>query len=445
MLKKIGLSPGKKLLVFFIAAIALTLPLPYVYNSIAIILFVVYSMLAAKKEEIVLSPALLLPAALFVLMTLSLVWSIDSHSTIKALSREASLLFIPLAFCLCRPLTAQSSRNVMNAYSLGMCGYAMFFLIRAVVRYINGGGSEVFFYHELATGPINAIYLSALISPALLWFLVKTKKTFWSYVMFVFMLLFLFLLSSKTIIIINVLLIAAYFVFFSSLTVKAKLGSVLLFILFVGVVGYTGKINDRIVHEFRPNIAKGTAEENGPHNVTIFQAWTQPVFTQNDYFNGTAFRVYQIRIFKEMLAEDAIFFTGYGLNASMKKINAKGIEHGVYQTSEENVGYNKMNFHNQYIESFADLGIFGLVLIILILAVNLKNALKNKDFAHIAFAILMIALFLTESFLWRQRGIVFFTLFYCLFNWILPKGTEKEKYEKNTHNRGSRLSRVSPM
>jgi len=56
------------------------------------------------------------------------------------------------------------------------------------------------------------------------------------------------------------------------------------------------------------------------------------------------------------------------------------------------------------------------MLLVLMLSFNLKNAIKNKDFIHIAFAVLMISLFLTESFLWRQRGIVFFTLFYCLLN-----------------------------
>ena len=50
------------------------------------------------------------------------------------------------------------------------------------------------------------------------------------------------------------------------------------------------------------------------------------------------------------------------------------------------------------------------------LFVNIKNAFQSKDFMHITFSVLMISLFLTESFLWRQRGVVFFTLFYCLFN-----------------------------
>ena len=78
--------------------------------------------------------------------------------------------------------------------------------------------------------------------------------------------------------------------------------------------------------------------------------------------------------------------------------------------------YNKQNFHNQYVQTFADLGILGFLLVIIMLAINLKNGLAKKDFIHIAFAIVMISLFLTESFLWRQRGVVFFTIFYCIFN-----------------------------
>ncbi|HBK83023.1 MAG TPA: hypothetical protein DDZ41_05405 [Flavobacterium sp.] len=69
-------------------------------------------------------------------------------------------------------------------------------------------------------------------------------------------------------------------------------------------------------------------------------------------------------------------------------------------------------------QNFAELGLIGFLLLVAILFLNLKNTIKSKDFIHIAFAILMISLFLTESFLWRQRGVVFFTLFYCLFNTI---------------------------
>jgi len=108
------------------------------------------------------------------------------------------------------------------------------------------------------------------------------------------------------------------------------------------------------------------------------------------------------------------------LNASYPKIEAKGEAYHVYQGDDSNEGYQKMNFHNQYVQNFADLGVFGFLLIVIMLFVTVKNAIKTKDFMHFAFAFLMISLFLTESFLWRQRGVVFFTMMYCLFNSV-PK------------------------
>ncbi len=125
---------------------------------------------------------------------------------------------------------------------------------------------------------------------------------------------------------------------------------------------------------------------------------------------GTALRVYQIRVFIELLQEENIFLTGFGLNASWTKIKEKRIEHNLYP------GYEKFNFHNQYVQNFAELGVFGFILLIIMVLLTLKTAIKNKDFIHFSFAVLMISLFLTESFLWRQRGVVFFTMLYCILN-----------------------------
>jgi O-antigen ligase len=155
------------------------------------------------------------------------------------------------------------------------------------------------------------------------------------------------------------------------------------------------------------------------------EAWENDKFEQSDFFSGASFRVYQFRMFLEIMNEENVFFQGLGLNASYKMLEEKGLKYNVFQGNETTEGYQKKNFHNQYIQVFSELGFIGFVFLILILFVNLKNALKNKDFTHIVFAILMISLFLTESFLWRQRGVVFFTVFYCLFNTIHL--SEKEK------------------
>lgn len=445
MLKRIGLSPGKKPLVFFISAVLITLPLGYAYNSIALILFVFYSFLSAKKGDFNFNRVLLLPILLYALMAVSAIWSIDTGSTLKALSKEAALLFIPLALCFNQRAIRMGRNAILRTYSIAMCLFGVYFLGRAFMRYNATGNSDVFFYHELATPAINAIYLSALFAIPAFYFLTLKNKNVWHYVALTFLTLMLFLLSSKTLIITAVVLMAIYFFFYSDMPKKARIAALCIFAAGVVALGYKSKIRDRIAAEYAPKNIVHDAAPGMINNLTIREAWEKPEFAANDYFNGSAFRVYQIRIFTEMLAEDPILFTGYGLNASLKKIQEKGIEHNVYQGNGEDKGYNTQNFHNQYVETFADLGILGFLLLLAILLVNLKNSFLNKDFIHIAFAILMIALLLTESFLWRQRGVVFFTMLYCLFNGLLPKGIVKARYEKNTHNGGRGVSGVASV
>ncbi|AXG73695.1 hypothetical protein DVK85_05395 [Flavobacterium arcticum] len=426
LLKRIGLTPGKKMLIFFISAAILTIPLSYVYNSVTLILFVLYTFLSYSKQNIKLRLPLLPLLLLFLLMVLSLVWSVDFNSTLKALSREAPLLFIPIAFCFNQPLSRKAVTKILENYSLGIILFGIILLGRAVMRYSDTGSIDVFFYHELATNDVNAIYLSVLVSMALMYFLCKKRKTFWGYSVLLFLLVFLFLLSSKVIIITNVLLIAIYYIFYSGMKVRGRVVAILLLCIMAGGLGYYGKINERIAAEFTNNKQQDEAA-GGVHYVTLKEAWSRNDFNGNDYLNGTSFRLYQIRIFTEMLKEDPVLFTGYGLNASCNKVEEQGIEHNLIHGDKDGMVYNKLNFHNQYVQTFADLGIFGFLIVIVMLFINLKNGLTKKDFIHIAFAIVMISLFLTESFLWRQRGVVFFTMFYCIFNTALLPGTSDKK------------------
>ena len=412
------------MLIFFISAALLTIPLPHVYNSITVILFVAWSLLSYHKEHVKFRWALAPFAAFFGLMLLSLIWSVSFAASLKALGREASLIFIPLAFCFNAPLSKRGVYKVLENYSLGIFAFTLYLLGRAVYRYNVTGSKDVFFYHELSTKDINAIYLSVMVAVAVFYFLTKRRKTYWGYATLFYLIAFVFLLSSKVIIITTILLVLVYYLFYSGMERKARALALGCFIVLAGLSFYYGKIGDRIASEF--DYQRIDVENGGVHRVTLGEAWNRDSFNDNDYFNGTALRLYQIRIFKEMLQEDPIFLRGYGLSASAPKIEQKGIDHNIVHGGEEGLVYNKVNFHNQYVEVFADLGVFGLILVLVLLVVNLKNAFTNKEFVHIAFAFLMISLFLTESFLWRQRGAVFFTMLYCLFNTgLIKEGSEK--------------------
>ena len=408
-----------------------TIPLSFAINNISLGLFLLVAFITLKKENFKLQKELIFPVLLYVLMVISYFWSIDSKETLSALSKEVPLLLIPLGFLIFKTNTSAQKRKIIQHYSYVIVAFVLYYLVRAIIRYFIFGDARMLFYHGendkdygLVPKLLNAIHMSVFVAVAFFYFFTKEIKskadTFLSILLFGFILL----LSSKNIILVVVLLSLINIFFFSKTAHKLRLRNLIVFGLLIGIIFSTGRIKDRFKVEFQTNTDKSLSTDviegipSGVHYVSLKEAWSNTMFTPNGYFNGTAFRVYQFRIFTEMITDSNAFFTGFGLNASYPKIKEKAIHYNLYmgEKNDPDSGYQSKNFHNQYVQNFAELGVFGFILLLILLTINIKNAIKSKDFVHFTFAILMISLFLTESFLWRQRGVVFFTMMYCLFN-----------------------------
>lgn len=407
---------NKNLPAYLLVATLVTLPLKHNIGSLACIVFLLFTFFKAKKIDFSFPKVLLLPILLYVLMFISLIWTIDNKLTIKGLQKEVLLLLIPFAFCVLPKINRNDVNKVIKWFSFIMVGFAIFYFLKAIVRFINSQEKGVFFYHELVTLELNAIYMSVFASLALFYFLIQKEKSIIDKIAFSILIVFIFLLSSKNIIVVDFILIIMYYSFFSTIPIKKKLIMLSTVItLSISSIIFIKPIRERFMIEFETMFVDGSlnksTENQGPiYNISLKQAWSQDQFQQNDFFPGTAFRLFQIRIFKEMLKEENILFTGFGLDASQNKIKEKVKEHNLYPN------YGEFNFHNEYIQIFSELGIFGFLIIITMLFVTIRSGIINKDFIHIAFTVTMIVLFLTESFLSRQRGIIFFIVFYCMFN-----------------------------
>ncbi|MFN3752803.1 O-antigen ligase family protein [Flavobacterium sp.] len=420
--------------------VLITIPLSYAFNNIAMGLFLATAIFTYKKNHFSLQSHLILPITLYVLMALSYFWSIDKESTLPALSKEIPLLIIPIGFLLLKDFSATQKQKIIAYYSYAIVLLTLYFLLRAVVRYWLRDDFRVFFYHGedhidfgLVPKLLNAIHVSVFVAVAFFYFFTKEIKSkidiFFSVLLFVFVLM----LSSKNIILIFILLVLLHVFFFSKSSHKLRLRNLIVFGLIIGLIFSFGKIKTRFQQEFQTNSEKSLSANvvegipAGVHYVSLKEAWSNEKFTPNDYFPGTAFRVYQFRIFTELINDRMVFLMGFGLNASYPKIEEKAKFYNLYLGEEGKEGYQNKNFHNQYIQNFAELGILGFILLLLMLIINVKIAYKSKDFVHFAFAILMISLFLTESFLWRQRGVVFFTMMYCLFNSGIASNNSKSE------------------
>ena len=421
-------SKNNKAFLFFLL-LAISIPLPMAVSNICLVLFVLSVFFGFKKVNFSIETSTILPLLLFGLMLVSVFWSIDKATTTKALSKEIFLFLIPLSFIFILNFTKIQKDKILKYYSYSMSLVVLFFLIRATVRYFISHQTSVFFYHGendvdsgLVPKLLNAIHVSVFVALAFFYFLKQENKTNWHYTLQFLLFAFLILLSSKNIILVVLFLVVLDFLYFSKTANKMRLRNLFVFVAIVTIIISFGKLKERFEVELNTNTGKSLSANvlkklpSGVHNVSIAEAWTNNSFTSNDYFPGTAFRVYQARMFFEIMSENNKWLTGFGLNASQPMLAKKAVEYKVYLGDENQEGYQTKNFHNQYLQVFAELGIFGILLLLLILGQSLKTAIKNKDFVAIAFTILMISLFLTESFLWRQRGVLFFTVFYLLFN-----------------------------
>ena len=406
----------------FVLLALLCIPLGYAFNSISLTLLIIITLFSFKKENIRFDNHLIFPIALYLIMLLSFTWSVEKERTIVAIFKELPLLLFPICFLLFHSFSDFEKHKIIKGFSYGMVAFSLFYLVKAIVKYVINQDPSVFFYHELVTKDVNAIHVSVYMAVSFFYFLVKPIKTNFDKSALALLFLMVFLLSSKNIVVVFIGLLGFYYLFFSKTAKKLRLRNLILILVLLFSLPFIGKVKERFKQEYETIMTDSSINDviskgaEKVYNVSIKQAWTNETFKPNDFFPGTAFRVYQFRIFTEFLQEEAIFWKGFGLDASYAKIEEKGVQYNLFLGDENQEGYQKMNFHNQYIQTFAELGVFGFLLLLIMLALSIRNAIGSKNYFHIAFSVLMISLFFTESFLWRQRGVTFFIVMYCLLN-----------------------------
>ena len=175
--QKTQLEYSKNPSLLFVLLAFLCIPLGYAFNSIALGVLLIGTIIAAKKDNFKLDFKLVLPIMLYFLMALSLIWTIDFNRTLSALSKELPLLIVPICFLLFRAFSAEEKNKIINWYSYGIVFYSIFYLLKACIRFFITHDNGVFFYHELVTKDVNAIHVSLYVAIAFFHFFIKTPQS----------------------------------------------------------------------------------------------------------------------------------------------------------------------------------------------------------------------------------------------------------------------------
>jgi len=289
--------------------------------------------------------------------------------------------------------------RIFYAFAVALAIFASFFILNAAFLYFNNRDINVFFYHNILLPlGLNAIYLSAMTSLSLLFMIFYSKRRSFDWIITGILFLFLLLLSSKNLIVITIFSVMIGLILAKKKKIKSILFTASILIVVLLTI-FLSPLKNRLEQELNSNIKEVlTCEE-----FNRVYPWT-----------GTTIRIFQARIGYELLNEKNAFLFGFGINASKDKIIEKQNHYNLYY------GYNEYNFHNQYIQSFVELGALGFLFIIIFLIAIIKGYINQKELMSFLFFMVMLSVFMTESYLWRQRGLFHFLIIYGLLIKIRP-------------------------
>lgn len=383
-------------LAYLIALVLSTLFVGYAPSSIALGLFIIFSV----RYKILnwgcgtLNIALLLPMSLYLLFTLTWFWTVDKSLTKTGLERTVCLFLVPFAFTSIPKITLKNLQLILNIFTWSNVFFGLFFLINALINFFKTHSFNSFAYHNLVSVlDLNAIYVSLIFSVSLFYLISKKNKSIMDKIKILYFLFLLLLLSSKTMLV--VLLIGVFvYIYFNKESKFYKGKSLPVLITFIFIIGLSSiTLTKRFLFE---------------KDTSVSEIITKKEFGNIYPWTGSSIRLLQLRILKEQIEEDNIFWRGFGLFASRQNVKERHQEFGTYYT------FHNYNYHNQYAQILSETGVFGLILLLAMILTAMIKAIRTNNFLFIMFCVTTTMIFFTESLLWRQQGLFVFTIFYCL-------------------------------
>tara|TARA_R110002096_G_scaffold360605_1_gene553565 strand:- start:2509 stop:3774 length:1266 start_codon:yes stop_codon:yes gene_type:complete len=401
--------------------ILLTLVVSNRFNSIAIIIFIIFNFGTFSKEgilKIISDRLVIITASVFLVYVISFMFSENKVYAIKVLERNISFFLLPAAvFSSIYKRPKFDLKIIIRNFIYIISVLLLFSFVIALVKNFNFNldnnfpffrfKSWFFTYHYIASNiNISAIYLSLFVSLATCFLMldllekenyklkVKSKvKWLWLFGLITF----LFLLSARTILLTSSLII--YLFLFKYAKAKKKLplfiiASVISFFSLSIIVYNNDVLRLRVTSAF---MFHEDAKYFGGGLSSRFHQWAS--------------------IFQELLNNNLF----YGVSI--------GDIHEKYMIAYQNFNLewaleNNFNSHNMYLEILFSNGLLGVFVLLFLFIESIRMAFKYRDLKYKLFLVLFMIAGITESLLSRQYGLIYFLIFNSLFYISLKYKTE---------------------
>ncbi len=392
---------------FFVAAIAATIPFTITYGNVTIILACIFSILTLKwrrKEQYKKHyMVLLFPLVYFTIILLSALYSNNLRVGLKLVDK--SLFFLLIPFIMVSASNHIRVRQVLLIFSKSTALATIILIFYSSYIVFRTGNLEKFFFHEFTQffdqHPVYFSCFQAMSVFVLTKFFSKKKVKKTVLVMIAILVVGIFLSSSKTVIFVFTVLYIIQLITVIT-TRKMKIMFLGLFIISALILSNIPKVNERFIDGFKFDL-------NFTPTTNISQS---KVFNYDDkhLISDIEIRyIFNSIGLYHFISDNKVLF-GYGVGDLQDYLDLYYMQYGLAPNWYE--GYNT---HNQYIQVLLSCGVIAFLFFIFYLSFNFKMAIKNKNQLNIMFLIVLFFVFITESALMRNKGIVFFVFFSTLF------------------------------
>ncbi len=316
------------------------------------------------------------------IMILGLIFSEDFQSGIRVLETSFSFLAIPVTIFCIKFYDERRMYQLLYAFIIGITVASFICLVSATINFIKTGDVQTFFFYEL-TGILDlqptylAYYLIFSITFAL--HLLFYKKTEVNPILIALLIVFFFcilmLTGGKTsfisLLFVFSFFILKYFLDKNNIIQKLTVGLVFLMLVLMFAINSFDQENRQVV--------------------------------LNDSWDRFA-------LWESVLAANPNFILGVGTGDYKAVLNAYYEAHHM-----KDFASTSLNSHNQFLQILFSNGILGLLSVIFLLTRPLYLAFKHDDTLGILVFFPFIIYGMTEVFLGRYQGVVFFAFLHQVF------------------------------
>ena len=357
----------------------------------------------------------------FAMQAIALLYTVNLREGFAIFKANLGMIALPVGVLYSGLLNRQSFGRCMKGYIYILFAATVLALVSASVSFFQHRDPTVFFYHPLVRlYSDHAIQFSVIVFIGLLFLMEEYSGRFFMksrtriIALIIYFSFFLFLLSSKLVIIIYFLYVL-YKIVFTKTVIRRKVYRFAGLFILVALMAVAFIMNT-------PFSKRIENEADAPISMIRKQQ-----FNPGDYFTGVQFRILSWRFVYEILKEKHAWILGVSPGDSQDVLAEKYTRENMFTggTPGNKTGYLGYHSHNQFLQAILETGIFGLAFFAMACLGLIRMAGKSAYGPLSVLVFLLLCNCFTDAPLKTQYGIVLF-VFFPLF---LYKGNEK--YEQS--------------